>query len=85
MAMDGISGGHQPRSASLFRPAPASTLQNNLAEYYQKTADFVDGRYEAMNAEPEAAPRRGRDSEDEEKPAKRLNPRGLGQLVDMLV
>ena len=86
MAMDPMQVSLQTNTTSLFRPVPISTLQNNLAEYYQRTADFVGERFHDMISTGDQSR-----SPSQEKKMKsegtqhRINPIGLGMRVDILV
>ncbi|MBD3267144.1 hypothetical protein GF373_10785 [bacterium] len=80
--MESIS--NQTPGTTLFRPTPASTLQNNLAQFYEKTSQFVDEQFRDMSEVPEH-PKRSLVQmdvdENSEKP--RLNPTGIGAKVDL--
>ena len=77
------------RGAALFKPVPASQLQQNLAEHFQRTADFVDENFQAMrdtttekldSEKPEEnQPQRGASLRE------RIRPAGLGARLDIFV
>ena len=74
-------------AAKLFRPAPASHLQGNLANYYQKTSQFVEERFkeyaEGVESKQENHSGPNRDESNDSIP--RLNPRGVGYRIDLYV
>lgn len=78
------------RSASLFQPVPASQLQQNLAEHFQRTADFVDENFQEMR--DATTQKLEADSPEQEQPTKkgaslreRIRPAGLGARLDIFV
>lgn len=77
------------RSASLFKPVPASQLQQNLAEHFQRTADFVDENFQEMR--DATTQKLESDSPEQEQPQKRaslrerIRPAGLGARLDIFV
>lgn len=73
---------------SLFRPAPPSMLQSNLAEYYQRTSEFVKEQFGELKRSPiqeterKSAHSHGVDADDEIAPP-RIKPLGLGANFDI--
>jgi hypothetical protein len=73
-------------STSLFRPRPVTELQNNLAQFYERTSRFVNDQFSDMmeNKSPEMKKTKSQNlPADTEGP--RLNPKGMGTIVDILV
>ncbi len=73
---------------SLFRPVPLSKLQQNLAQFYEKTSNYVNEHFHEMAAPGEAGTSSTKklfseESETSEYP--RLNPHGVGQFIDIRV
>lgn len=87
MTLNGIHP-NLPRT-SLFRPVPASELQQNLAEHFQRTADFVDENFQAMRET--SAKKVESETPEPESPQKRaslrerIRPVGLGSQLDIFV
>ncbi len=82
MAYEAIS--NQLSTTSLYKPTPASELQSNLAHFYQRTSNFVDEQFEKMIEDSdEVIPTTTRRSQESHSDAPRLNPQGMGTLVDL--
>ncbi|MDP8244793.1 MAG: hypothetical protein P9L94_11970 [Candidatus Hinthialibacter antarcticus] len=87
MALNAINPNLQ--STSLFRPVPASQLQQNLAEHFQRTADFVDENFQEMREA--TAKKVESDAPKLEEPQQRaslrerIRPAGLGAQLDIFV
>ncbi|MFB3785817.1 MAG: hypothetical protein ACE15F_05550 [bacterium] len=86
MALDSIS---KPTtwSTSLFRPVPVNQLQQNLAQFYERTSSFVQEQFHEMaELSQYGHPPVKHPSEDESRSAApRLNPQGLGTLLDIRI
>ncbi len=80
---------HSVKSPSLFRPVPASELQQNLAEHFQRTAEFVDENFQAVrNTSAQKASENVTETEPQEKRSllrDRIRPAGLGGRLDIFV
>ncbi|HOJ61876.1 MAG TPA: hypothetical protein PK878_16455 [bacterium] len=86
MALDSIS---QPAawSTSLFRPVPVNQLQQNLAQFYERTSSFVQEQFQEMAELAQYgnhSSKTKRESETRTAPP-RLNPQGLGTFLDIRV
>jgi len=72
-------------SATLFRPVPMNKLQQNLSQHYQKTSGFINEKFnemmEADNSSESSTKRIFAPTEGDEP---RLNPQGMGQLIDIM-
>ena len=71
-------------ATSLYRPAPASSLQNNLAQYYERTSKFVHEKFKEMVSPPNAPEdmsKKMKAMKNEEKP--KMNPLGMGSNLDI--
>lgn len=73
-------------STSLFKPIPPSKLQQNLSQFYQQTSNFVNQEFKELvslgDSEKIKSSRLIAESSDEDE-SPRLNPIGLGQLIDI--
>ncbi len=73
-------------STSLYRPVPMNKLQQNLSEHYQKTSGFINEKFKEMlemdDAGKSASKRNFSSLEGNDEP--RLNPQGMGQLIDIM-
>ncbi|MDX9753445.1 MAG: hypothetical protein RBU29_05755 [bacterium] len=76
-------GNQATQISTLYRPAPATALQSNLAQYYEKTSSFVGEKFKDLVDVPgnENDRRPQKSSSDTEKP--RLNPAGVGSRLDI--
>lgn len=85
MALDSVA--NSPFNNSIFRPQPLSTLQNNLAQYYERTSEFVDEQFKELAEAPGESPRRRNAVQESERNENlpRLQPKGMGKLVDIRV
>ena len=80
MSIDSITN----NSTTLYSPVPASELQNNLAHFYQKTSSFVEEQFEKMIEDQNlGSPAKEMRSLDNDEEISRLNPQGMGTLVDL--
>ena len=74
-----------PVTTSLYRPTPASSLQGNLAQYYERTSKFVHEKFNEMISPPNAP----EDQSVKMKKAKeatektKMNPLGMGSNLDI--
>jgi hypothetical protein len=69
---------------SLYRPIPVSTLQGNLAQYYQRTSKFVDEQFDELVNVPGQEGLKSKSAlKDEAKEKPRLNPSGVGGALDI--
>jgi hypothetical protein len=76
------------QNMSLFRPSPPSVLQSNLAEYYQRTSEFVKEQFgELKRPSVQESERNGAttftDDSNEENTPPRIKPLGLGANFDI--
>ena len=72
------------QSTSLFRPVPTNRLQSNLASHYNRTSEFVDARFNELNAMPETLNSKTAEKNTESQDGNaRLKPFGLGRLMDI--
>ena len=75
-------------STSLFKPIPPSKLQQNLSQFYQQTSNFVNQEFKelvGMGEPDKVKSSRLINGSDEEDESPRLNPIGLGQLIDIRI
>ncbi|MBI1387590.1 MAG: hypothetical protein GC154_04000 [bacterium] len=87
MALDQVANN------SLYRPVPSSTLQQNLARYYKRTAEFVNENFhELRNMASDRNPGATDQPQDPQQPAEvsspfreRVRPVGLGGNLDIFV
>jgi hypothetical protein len=69
---------------NLYRPVPVAQLQNNLAQYYERTSNFVDEHFDKLAEIPETLKKSLASAEStEEAQQPRLNPSGMGTRVDL--
>lgn len=74
------------QSTSLFRPEPLNKLQSNLASHYERTSQYVDKQFQEMAEPTETTTQKLLKSKSEsEDSIPRLNPIGLGQVVDLYI
>ncbi len=87
MALNSIGG--QTQNLTIFRPTPSNTLQKDLAQFYERTSDFVNEKFKelAEGQEIETPKRqiRNRPNDDGEPSTPRLQPLGMGTMVDLLI
>ena len=71
---------------SLYRPVPSNQLQQNLAHFYERTSSFVQDQLNEMfdTNGSEHSQQKNKPSAEEEGHS-RLNPRGMGTLIDIYV
>ena len=86
MALDSIS---KPTtwSTTLFRPIPVNQLQQNLAQFYERTSSFVQDQFQEMAelSQYGSPPQKTKREEDSRFESPRLNPQGLGTLLDIRI
>lgn len=72
------------QSSTLYRPAPATALQSNLSQYYEKTSSFVGEKFKDLVDVPDLNNNKAGStvsSSEQDKP--RLNPAGIGRRLDI--
>lgn len=75
---------HPASLTSLYRPVPVSTLQSNLAHFYQRTSKFVEEHFQEM-VSAQTGQKESASSEETTKDTSkhRMNPTGMGGLLDI--
>lgn len=80
----------QPTNANnlLYRPIPTNQLQQNLAHFYERTSSFVQDQLNEMfdqrtNESSSNPPRHHQPAAEDGR--SKLNPRGMGTLIDIYV
>ncbi len=85
MALETVQSGLS-NTASLFRPRPVNELQSNLAQFYERTSEFVDHHFKEMSDATSSEKKNSKlQNGSSEESLPRLNPKGLGLLVDLVV
>ncbi|MGI6455302.1 MAG: hypothetical protein ACOX5R_06710 [bacterium] len=70
---------------TLYRPVSAGSLQGNLAQYYERTAKYVNEQFHELtgtNVKEEHLPDLKQTDISE---SERLQPKGLGTLLDITI
>ena len=85
MAVD-TAVNHLSNTTSLFRPVPASRLQSNLAQYYERTSEFVNEQFEKFMDETPSEKKQSRvNTSNDDGEQIKLQPKGIGAHVDLYI